>query len=308
MPEAVEYHLPQHPSRKEFHNFGNGEVETLRITPNTIRKDESTGQSVIPLLFLQGHGRDGTLESYLQGFADQDQRETCGVTYPGKRDSTKTRLVHVEGLKNKVPQYELDRAQDLIKGMEAMGLEKVDMVATSEGAIRAMICAALYPDKFRDILLVHPSGMDDRGRITTYARVALHYGRELLRPRKALRKLKGTESGKQRIGIKGYFQKGLREVHAGQMSVASAKVHSLLPQVTSSTEIMQDLTGKILVSMIGDKHDRIYPPGRLREVNGKYLFEFIESDWGGHGMGARPERIGQAVSMLGKMERSRKLT
>jgi pimeloyl-ACP methyl ester carboxylesterase len=51
------------------------------------------------------------------------------------------------------------KANTLLKVVEQMGAEKVDVIAHSEGALNAILAAKLYPEKFRNIVLVAPAGL-----------------------------------------------------------------------------------------------------------------------------------------------------
>jgi pimeloyl-ACP methyl ester carboxylesterase len=58
-----------------------------------------------------------------------------------------------------LPREEVRKAQALIGGMARMRLDSVDLVAHSEGALAAVIAAALYPHRFRNLILVDPAGL-----------------------------------------------------------------------------------------------------------------------------------------------------
>ncbi len=64
----------------------------------------------------------------------------------------------VEGVSGH-PAVELRKMAGLIKSLEALGIEKVDIVAHSEGAIYAILTAYLFPEKVRNVVLVNPAGM-----------------------------------------------------------------------------------------------------------------------------------------------------
>jgi len=275
-------------------NFGHGEVTFMRSAPDAIKTDMSTDAPVIPLLFVQGHGQDPTLERYLQLFA-QTGRDTVGVSFTGRRTSTDSRLENVDGMDSQAAPYQVEKAEDMIAAMNAAGIGQTDIIATSEGALRAMIAIAKYPDRFRNILLVHPAGMDDKGYIRTHLRVAYHYGRKALRS--LITPRKPREDGIAG-GAEGFKDKGLRETRVEQKTVARTKFDMLIPELTAANP-------HLLFSMVGDSKDGVYPAERLKHINGPYLFEFMTSEWDGHGIGIRQDRVNQLDTMLTRMERSR---
>lgn len=59
----------------------------------------------------------------------------------------------------KYPDEELRKAQNLLGLLEQKNIEKVDVVAHSEGAINACIAAMIHPEKFRSIVLYAPAGL-----------------------------------------------------------------------------------------------------------------------------------------------------
>ena len=57
------------------------------------------------------------------------------------------------------PAVELRKMTALVKTIEEKGVDKVDIVAHSEGAVFSVMAAYFYPEKFRSLVLVNPAGM-----------------------------------------------------------------------------------------------------------------------------------------------------
>ncbi len=57
------------------------------------------------------------------------------------------------------PAVELRKMTALIETLGTKGIEKSDIVAHSEGAVFAVMAAYLYPEKFRNLILINPAGM-----------------------------------------------------------------------------------------------------------------------------------------------------
>jgi pimeloyl-ACP methyl ester carboxylesterase len=105
----------------------------------------------VPLVFLPGWGQ--TARTYaipLRTFAERGRyvvslfRPARGRPIVGQTD---------------LPQEEVRKAQALIGALSRMRLERVDLVAHSEGALAAVIATTLYPQRVRNLILVDPAGL-----------------------------------------------------------------------------------------------------------------------------------------------------
>jgi pimeloyl-ACP methyl ester carboxylesterase len=273
---------------KEVRDYGHGEITLIHSVPETTKTASGTENPVPPLLFVQGWGQDGTLEDYTKLFAETG-RETVGILYSGKRDN-KDYTIHPEELTIPLSTFQLGKAQDILSGMKEVGIEQADVVATSEGAIRAMYAIALEPERFRNVLLVHPVGIDDRSGKETAARIARQGGRTLLKM------IRARAAGERSIpsGYYGLRQSDKRRLATEAKNVVQARLHDLLPALTT-------LYPHLRFVLAGDKSDGIYPPHRLREVNGSHVTEIYETDWGDHGIGLHPDRIQEIDHILTRM-------
>src|ERR1700722_17679742 len=86
-------------------DVGRVHMGILRVKPNEVRKDSSTGEDELPVMFAQGYGGDKTLPWYVKAFA-KTGREAVGVGFVGKRRFNSTHLVSREGVNVKVPLLE----------------------------------------------------------------------------------------------------------------------------------------------------------------------------------------------------------
>lgn len=57
------------------------------------------------------------------------------------------------------PAIEMNRAVAFLNLIGKKDIDKIDVIAISEGALSAIIAASIRPDKFRNIVLVNPAGM-----------------------------------------------------------------------------------------------------------------------------------------------------
>lgn len=58
-----------------------------------------------------------------------------------------------------IPEAELRRVSAFLAGLDATGLQKVDAMGHSEGAIDILLAAKLEPDRFRTVILINPGGL-----------------------------------------------------------------------------------------------------------------------------------------------------
>jgi pimeloyl-ACP methyl ester carboxylesterase len=282
------------PSVNEKRNFGHGEVQMIRVTPNPAER--SAEATDLPLLFAHGHGQDRNLLQQLRAFAATGE-DAFGAAFVGPRRSIKWLPRRTE-MGFKAPQYQVDKSEDMVASMDAMHVDEANIVATSEGALRTMIAVGEHPEKFRNIVLVHPAGMDDKGGARTHARVVYHYGRDVLtNPGKYLRALRSRKSDQQdAVAVSVPRLKKFLTRRAEQETVAFSRFHELAAQLQAEHPHLRFL-------IIADKDDRIYPPQRLQQVNP--TIPVVVSDWGGHGI--RDQRsVREIVGHLRGMEQGRK--
>ncbi len=60
---------------------------------------------------------------------------------------------------SQMSEYSLRQIGAIMPALEQKHIEKVDVVATSESCVYAVMAAYLYPEKFRNMILVNPGGM-----------------------------------------------------------------------------------------------------------------------------------------------------
>lgn len=137
-------HFEKQFARKEVIQTRNGHTEIVDIEP-VFQKH------TVPILLAPGWG--DTVQVY---------KESLKIIHDGKRRVLS--VSHSRWRKNVAeetgfPVAEIRKAQSLIGVIDQKNLGKVDVIAHSEGAINTIIAATLYPDKFRNIVLVSPGGL-----------------------------------------------------------------------------------------------------------------------------------------------------
>ena len=276
--------------------------EVLELTPDVIREDPSTGEPVIPLVFVQGIGGSGELlPKDLASFAATGQRTALGIRMLGKREGTSAKLVDA-GLPDRVPLNYFQQSRAILKSLVALGVQKVDIVSVSEGAIPAVIARdemVSSPDlpEVGDTILVHPQGLDGRSYIGRH-----RGGARLIRQTKAMH----MQHPEGRAKAKGDWNDGqtFRQLNARRKGSAKADIRQTLAATPYSPESQS-------ITIVGGTHDPAISAERLQEhIIDPDRVAFVESDWGGvgHGFGDnRTAAIAELSNLLLAQERSRQL-
>jgi pimeloyl-ACP methyl ester carboxylesterase len=119
--------------------------DIIEINPEKV-KDET------PVLFSPGWGIKDISKSIMELIAKEDRRVISTFF------SREEKLME-SGSKEDIPVAELQKAMALIEVIKDKGIDKVDAIGHSEGGLNLVIAACLYPEKFRNIVLIAPAGM-----------------------------------------------------------------------------------------------------------------------------------------------------
>lgn len=123
--------------------FPEGTVDAVDVTPPNV--------SNLPVLLAPGWSENqDTYKKSLKVIYDAGRRAIT-VGYGRRGGETEKHETY--------PQAELRKANQLLGILAAKGIDKVDGIFHSEGAINGLIAVALRPDKFRNIVLDKPAGL-----------------------------------------------------------------------------------------------------------------------------------------------------
>ncbi|MFZ1019600.1 MAG: alpha/beta hydrolase [Minisyncoccia bacterium] len=155
-------------AKKERLVINGAQVDTVDIKPEN-QKDE------VPVLVAPGWG--ATMESFKPGLkvlSEKGRRAISldqprkGGTIPDSHNEEVEKWYKEKGEKYPDwPNEELRKAQTILGLLEQKNLDKVDVIAHSEGAINVCIAAMLHPEKFtgRTIVLYSPAGVIGKDNI-----------------------------------------------------------------------------------------------------------------------------------------------
>lgn len=142
--ERAEYSFEEQFARREKFSFPEGSVKVVDVWPDELKDDTSI--LIAP----------GWTENY-----DPYRRSLRVVSETGRRTLSfdYSRLGGKVGNETEYPLAEVRKAKQILNVLTAKGIDRVDVIAHSEGAINALIAATIDPSKFRNIVLDRPMGM-----------------------------------------------------------------------------------------------------------------------------------------------------
>jgi len=217
-----------------------------------------------------------------------------GVGWGGEPDAYKNNLLYlankgrrtialdaVHGIDNDIetendtdfPDIEMRKVAALLEVLTKKSIDKVDAVAYSEGGIYVTLAAILYPEKFRNLVLVNPGGLvgqDNEFRLTA------GFLKDLV---KHFVEVVGNKEFLKRFGI---FYGGMAKSAAIDLSKAIKEISAI------SDSQVQDLLKNIKeqgigISIIHGVDDSAFPMGKMQEVVKPDQVDGFYSVKGAHG-------------------------
>ncbi len=202
-------------------------------------------------------------------------------------------------LKDKYPADKLRKAMALLKAIEEKNIEKVDVIAHSEGGINTAIAASIKPEKFRNIVFVNSAGMIGKDN---FPKLAGRFSMSLIKD--AAKFLLGgdkkTNDRLMRAGketAKYIGQNPLRAVNEA-INITKSEIQNML----------KDLKGKgIGIGVINGVDDPVFPMDKMQKILKPNQLDGFISVKGGHNeIYANPERYTVlADEMLDSLEKKK---
>ncbi|MDO8495718.1 MAG: alpha/beta hydrolase [bacterium] len=223
-PEKLPEYLSNQFDQPDKFELYEGETLSLRdIQPEKVKTE-------VPLLILKGWGT--TPDNYkanIIGLAEKGRRVLAVDNIHG------INAEQIEGVKEArelVPdELLLNKVAATLKVFEVKeGLDQVDVVAHSEGAIHAIFAALLRPEKFRNLVLVDPAGMvGENNREQTIKGAALDIALQIARLYKregALSTAKKMSSAS--MGLNKALVAGPKETWDSIGTITKTQIHELI--------------------------------------------------------------------------------
>jgi pimeloyl-ACP methyl ester carboxylesterase len=280
--------LQENLERRSFEEQFN-DLEEVRLPSGTAEVGDVTPEYAkdnVPVLLAQAWGLG--LETYkpaMRQLFDDERRVLC-VAHP-RLGSAMDSSMNAKELSAKYPTAELRKALNILEVLEEKGIEKVDAIAHSEGAINIAIAAAMYPEKFRSIVFFGPAGMMED---ESWSRLMKGFASQGARP-ESIKDVPVTDSERE-VGtaamedLRDYFLKNpgraISEVAAIKNGHQSVK--DLLPY-------LHDKFG-INIVVVSAEGDPVFPQAEVRKAADMGAVDTFISVPGGHGMvGEHPEIV-----------------
>lgn len=196
--------------------------------------------------------------------------------------------------------YQTGKAMSHMETLDHQGVQKVDAVGHSEGALNLLIAAALHPERFRNLVLINPAGLiGDDSFLETFKRFSEN--KVLVKKQAAENpEIKKTDDESKRERAVN-FLKNILKTYESSKSVSEAQIESLLMLVK------QEGVG---VSIIHTVDDQLFPMERVqhmterarratgKEVKSKDLLDGFYSVQGGHNQFyLEPEKYSRVIGM-----------
>lgn len=275
-PEASSFEEQfEHPEEVRL-PFGTAEVSDL--APERV-KDK------VPVFIAQAWGLGSGSYKLVMKHLFEDERRVLSVAHPriaGSMDSS----MNVQELSEGYPTAELRKAFNILEVLEEKGIEQIDAVAHSEGAINIAIAAMMYPEKFRSIAFYGPAGMMED---ESWSRLAKGFAGQSARA-ESLKDVPITE-GERAVGAASGKEvlEYIRKNPARAISEVAA-IKNGHQQVKDLLPYLHDLG--IHIAVVSAADDPVFPQAEVRKAADTDAVDTFISVPGGHGtIGEHPEIV-----------------
>lgn len=211
----------------------------------------------IPVFISSGFTQGAnTIEPIAVGLADKGDRRVIFPDLPhGNLSSLEDRELWNES------EYHHGKAMTIIKTLEETGVSKTDIVGHSEGCINIMFAAALYPEKFRNIVLVNPAGLIGKDSLPATAK------RFIKNLRVSSKQVKQDQvvaeiSKYGKLERDSNFKKDLKQTYNSAKSITMTELEEIMAIVVSKG---------IKISIVHTEDDKIFPLERVQAMNDRYV-------------------------------------
>lgn len=309
-PSLTEIPAPTFSTRIETSDGFTGTMETwelgnrdvIRVTPDNIRTEPTTGEPALPLYVALGIHGDQRLHWALTAFAHEYGGSTIGTLYHKPEGSD--RLVTTQGFEYPVPELEANQADDIVEALRMLQIYRTNAYSESRGNARVEIAAVKEPDLFVHRYHQDPTGHDGERYVGTH-RSAKRIGSAALRrrlrrneeidPLVAELQAQGIPARQPRhsMRVRRTEQKSVARMHKARLTDIAANM-SYAPGRTATYAADIGDTG-IVADKVRQRIEPIQATG-----NGVY---YVETKKGRHGIGQRRTAVRDASQHFIKQQR-----
>jgi len=171
-----------------------------------------------------------------------------------------------------IPTAELQKALSIIEVINKKGIDKVDAVGHSEGGLNLVIAANLFPEKFRNIVLISPAGMiENDSSLNLIKRFIVDEGLQELKDNK------NSDMGSFFKYMKEVFKYSIKGLNLSYEEISACAVANIF-QMTK--ELKEKGVG---VGFICGVNDKVFPIEEVINNVGKENSDYFVSTKGDHG-------------------------
>jgi len=238
-----------------------GNLEIHTVSPEKISNE-------IPVIVASGAFQgSNTLSPVVTGLAEKGGRKVIFPDLPhGNPSSLRDRTLYTES------EYHHGKAMTLVKTLQETGVERADVVAHSEGCINAVFAAALYPEHFRNIVLMNPAGIvGEDNLLSTAARFLenVRFANKQAEDDEKIREQKMEGESERQAN----FYRDKKKTYESSSSITTTQLEQLLATVKAQG---------IKITIIATKDDKLFPLKRIQKMNERYRkhlrLDIIEPD------------------------------
>lgn len=276
----------QFAQRQHFEVAG-GTAEVVDITPEKL-KDET------PIFFAPAWACN--IEVYKRAIEtlSEQERRVVSLSHPRRGGDLEARSSEEE--MEKYPEEELRKAYNILEVLEEKGIDKVDVVAHSEGAINVTIAATLHPEKFRNIVYFAPAGLIGKDKFTRLMKgfAAQEKRAESMEDYPISAGEEETKATAKKYGKPYFWNNPVRSIKE-VLNVSNSQIHEMI------RNLHEQGIGIIVISPMDDP---VFPMAKMAEVAKIDTMDLFAVTRGGHGgIGDQPELFTvEAEEMLSALQ------
>ena len=268
--------------------------DVIRVTPDDIQPDATTGEPRLPLYVALGIHGDQRLHWALTAFAHEYGGPTVGILY--RKPEGSARLVSTPGYEYPVPELEANQADDLIAALDMLNITHANAFSESRGNTRIEIAAEKRSDLFVHRYHQDPVGHDGEGYVGAHQsaiRIAMAGLRSSLRRHEEVDPLVFELRAQ---GIPAMVPRHSMRVRRQEQKSVARTHHARLTEVAARNRYAPGRS----VTYVGDSGDVGIKTTKLRrriepiQTTGNGV-RYVEANKGRHGIGLRRTAVRHAA-------------
>lgn len=267
------------------------EISQISHKSEVIDLQPPEASSPVPILLIQGWGETPVTHEQTLNTIVNNKRRALTIKFPRRGKMEKA---------EDYPAVELNKAQSVLAAIDEKGIEKVDVIAHSEGALAAIIAADLEPEKFKNIVFFDPAGLI--GKDST-VKLATRFVYMLLKDGARFAKGEGSRKEKIKAALEAvkYFASNPKRSFQEASAMANSDIYDMLGN-------LRELGIKI--SVIHGVDDTVFPIKRIlstaQQKGGMDTIGFYSTKGDHREISIHPEKYtALAVNALNDLEKKK---